>query len=145
MSKTKAVTVVDPESGEIAELGTEWESPTAVDLQQLRRFSDIPREPMLIVSVGWSEGKRQGIEGKECALIAYLQASSGTQIQGAYSFSESIIKALKNITERGGATLQRPMPCKPEKAGPTAAGYYVDKLVALQAGEETALRKALGL
>lgn len=140
----KTLQVMENETGELVEIPLDnWEGPTDQELVTLTKFSEIGPEPILVVKIGWSEGKRAGIEGKPCALIAYMQPSTDKGLHGAYSFSESVVASLRNLEARGKCTPQKPLPCKVGRSGPTSAGYFVDKIVALDAREEAELKKQL--
>ena len=140
----KELTITDPETGEVSTIDpANFHSPTGQELGSLVAFRDIPHEPMAIVQIGWTEGKRQGIEGKPCGLIAYLQARTGRTLQGAYTFSDSVIKSLRNFEAAGHGTVISPVLVKPDRSGPTTAGYYVDKLSQLTTEETADLTKAL--
>ena len=142
-NETKAVQVIESESGELVEVNLEnWSAPTDVELGRLRKLSDLRDLPIAIVGIDWTVGKRQGIEDKDCALIAYLdgeKTGANTMLKGAYSFSESVIKSLRNFEAAGKGTMKMPIPCKVGKAGPTSNGFYVDKLEALDPAEDKAL------
>lgn len=146
-NKSTAVQVIEPDSGELVEINLDnWHAPTDVELGRLRKLGELRDVPIAIVGISWTAGKRQGIEDKECALIAYLdgeKVGGRPSLKGAYSFSESVIKGLRNFEAAGKGTPNTPVPCKVGRAGPTSNGFYVDKLETLAPDEDKALQASL--